>query len=217
MPLSLRETTASRMPKRPGSATDPYSARKRLALLAAEHEYPEEEGCPELGPEAEGELWHAVGEAELEAQGEVGRKQRVLKVGAGVQELQSAFGLSAVEMSDDFEFAQSLGAEEASCLPTAQSPPAKKVVARNRLPKDFSEGFFSRLRSFVPDFLDVRTDVKGQAKICRIDYSPLNVEERKTFTAQLVELEESDKSVRSLVFENNKATLTAGLNQRDLL
>ena len=188
-----------------------------MALLAAEHEYPEAEGCPELGPEAEGELWHAVGEAELEAQEEADRKQRVLKGGADVQELQSAFGLSAIEMSDDFEFAQSLLAEEASCLPPVPSPPAKKGVNRTRAPKDFSEGFYSRLRSFVPEFLDVKTEVKGQANVCRIDYSPLNVEERKNFTAQLVELEESDKSVKSLVFQNNKATLTAGLSQRELL
>lgn len=198
-------------------ATGPYSARRRLALLAAEHEYPEGEGCPELGPEAEGELWHAVAEAELEAQEEADRKERVLKGGAGVQELQSAFGLSAIEMSDDFEFAQSLLAEEAPCLPPAQSPPAKKEVPRTRAPKDFSEGFYSRLRSFVPEYLDVKTEVKGQANVCRIDYSPLNVEERKNFTAQLVELEESDKSVKSLVFQNNKATLTAGLSQRELL
>lgn len=208
------DETDKKMSPRP---RDQFSARQRLALLAAEYEYAEDESFLELDSVAEGELWHAVAEAELEAMEGGNNSSSVYIEGENQREGQLSLGRSAMEMSENFEFAQSLGAEEPSDLLPAQAPPEKKEATRPRLVRDFSEGFYSRLKSFLPDFLDVKTGTRRQANVCQIDYSPLNFEERKNFIALLVELEESDKSVRSLVFENNKATLTAGLRQRELL
>ena len=149
---------------------------------------------------------------------EAKKKEIVFKESSDAQNLQSAFGHTSHNMSESFELAQSLGAGEPCSLPPAKNLAKKQrpEIAKVQFPVDFSESFYSRLLPFIPDFLKIKTFRKGTVSVCKIDYSPLSVDDRKAFTTKLVELEESDDSVMSLMFQNNQATLTYGLTQHDL-
>jgi len=119
--------------------------------------------------------------------------------------------------------AQSFGAEALSDLIAEQSEnkPAPQTSEekrwRSRSHKEFSNGFANRLMAVIPQ--GIQTDFfyqgRGNAISCRIDLSGLSGSERMACAAKLIDLEETDKSVRSLKFENNYATLISCLPSRE--
>ena len=115
--------------------------------------------------------------------------------------------------------AQSLGVDTLSDFVAEQSCAVASRVrgdkrGQSRAPKEFSNGFESRLDSFIPQGLETEFFHQGNALCCRIDLSSLSAQDRMAFAAQLMELEETDKSIRSLRFENNYATLVGCLSSK---
>ena len=86
---------------------------------------------------------------------------------------------------------------------------------RGNHPREFSPGFPSRLERCTHG-RPVRVDfeVKKNAHIVKIDYSALSYEDSLDFQTGCNELATTDKTVKSLHYEDNVAVFEAGLNTR---
>ena len=212
------------------------SAQARFKRLTSAHTYTANEGCPTLTDSEENEIWDALAEVELEA--------ALLKTMNTNKPIQLLFSNSNRNMSESKTSEQLLvdDSPPTPFLPPLPPPPpppsqppvpSKKTssgvlsldtrgkVTKARLRSNcktvrfFSEGFMTRLASFKPDLIKVEMYSKGNSKACKIDYSHLGGEERKKFANELRELQDTDKSVKSVTFENNFAFFLAGLPSRD--
>ena len=110
--------------------------------------------------------------------------------------------------------------ETAPPMPDTQLPKEEedqKIAKKTRgnHPREFSPGFSSRLERCTHG-RPVRVDfeVRKNAHIVKIDYSALSYEDSLNFQTGCNKLATTDKTVKSLHYEDNVAVFEAGLNTR---